>query len=147
MNIDNTETERLTHREQKFVAAFLEAPTHKAAALSAGYLSNPSSQASRLLRRPRVRKAILHEREQLMKYHKIDRNSLAENLLSAYSDAHQEKDVMGMIRAVRELGLLCGLYDAAEPSNNNGGVDLSSMSDRELERMISPASKPTAQGS
>jgi len=40
-----------------------------------------------------------------------------------------------MIRAVRELGLLCGLYDTTEPSKSDGRVDMSGMSDAELREL------------
>jgi len=41
-----------------------------------------------------------------------------------------------MIRAVRELGLLCGLYDTAEPDKSADVADLSRMSDSELRELV-----------
>ena len=145
--LNMTTSSRLTQKESKFVAAYLTDPSIKEAAISAGYLSNPSSQGCRVLNRPRVQNAIQTEQQGLQERHQIDRDNLVRKLLACYRSAHRRSDTLGMIRAVRELGLLCGLYGTTEPSKSDAGVDLMSMSDKELERIISSASKPTARGS
>ena len=101
---------RLTQKESKFVEAYLTATSIKEAAHSAGYLTNLSSQGCRVLNRPRVQEAIQAERERLSVTHRLTPDVLAENLLRAYERADKARDVIGMVRAVRELGLLCGLY-------------------------------------
>jgi len=146
-NTGQTSPTTLTLKEKKFVTAYLAAPSIKEAAISAGYLSNPSSQGCRVLNRPRVQNAIQTEQQGLQERHQIDRDNLVRKLLACYRSAHRRSDTLGMIRAVRELGLLCGLYGTTEPSKSDAGVDLMSMSDKELERIISSASKPTARGS
>jgi len=126
----------LTQKEAKFVDAYLTAPSIKEAAITAGYLSNPSSQGCRVLNRPRVQNAIQTEQQGLQERHQIDRDNLARRFLTAYQEAHDRSDVMGMIRAVRELGLLCGLYDTAEPDKSADVADLSRMSDSELRELV-----------
>jgi len=126
----------LTLKEQKFVTAYLTASSIKEAAISAGYLSNPSSQGCRVLHRKRVQNAIQTEQQDLQERHQIDRDNLARKFLTAYQEAHDRSDVMGMIRAVRELGLLCGLYDTAKPDKSADVADLSRMSDSELRELV-----------
>lgn len=126
----------LTRKEAKFVTAYLTAPSIKEAAITAGYTSNPSSQGCRVLNRPRVQNAIQTEQQRLQERHEIDRDNLARKFLRAYQEAHEQSDVMGMIRAVRELGLLCGFYDSAEPAKSNESIDLSRMSDAELRELV-----------
>jgi len=126
----------LTLKEQKFVTAYLTASSIKETAISAGYLSNPSSQGCRVLHRKRVQNAIQTEQQDLQERHQIDRDNLARKFLTAYQEAHDRSDVMGMIRVVRELGLLCGLYDTTEPSKSDGRVDMSEMSDAELRGLV-----------
>jgi len=136
MGNSNRKASSLTLKESRFVSAYLTAPSIKEAAISAGYLSNPSSQGCRILNRKRVQNAIQTEQQGLRERHGIDRDNLARKFLTAYQEAHDRSDVMGMIRAVRELGLLCGLYDTTEPSKSDGRVDMSGMSDAELKRLI-----------
>jgi len=108
--LNMTTSSRLTQKESKFVAAYLTAPSVKEAALSAGYLSNPSSQGCRVLSRPRVQATIQAERERLAVTHRLTPDVLADNLIRAYNVADRNDDAMGMIKAVREIGELCGLY-------------------------------------
>jgi len=136
MGNSNQTTSSLTLKESRFVTAYLTAPSIKEAAISAGYISNPSSQGCRVLNRKRVQNAIQTEQQSLRERHGIDRDNLARKFLTAYQEAHDRSDAMGMIRAVRELGLLCGLYDAAEPAKTDGNVDLSRMSDAELRGLV-----------
>jgi len=136
MGNSNQTTSSLTLKESRFVTAYLTATSIKEAAISAGYISNPSSQGCRVLNRKRVQNAIQTEQQGLQERHQIDRDNLARKFLTAYQEAHDRSDVMGMIKAVRELGLLCGLYDTTEPSKSDGRVDMSGMSDAELRELV-----------
>jgi len=136
MGNSNRKASSLTLKESRFVSAYLTAPSIKEAAISAGYISNPSSQGCRVLNRKRVQNAIQTEQQGLQERHQIDRDNLARKFLTAYQEAHDRSDVMGMIKAVRELGLLCGLYDTTEPSKSDGRVDMSGMSDAELRELV-----------
>ncbi len=135
MENSNQTSSPLTLKESRFVTAYLTATTIKEAAVSAGCLSSPSSQGCRVLNRKRVQTAIQTAQQSLQERHGIDHDNLARKLLSAYQEAHGKSDVMGMIRAVRELGLLCGLYDTTEPAKSANSVDFSVMSDRALREL------------
>jgi phage terminase small subunit len=107
-------TEALNAREQKFVVQYLVAPTGTQAALVAGYTSNPSSQASRILRRGRIRNAIERARMNLAERNGIDQDKIVEMLYQSYVAAKYKGNAMNMLKAAREIGLLCGLYPQPE---------------------------------
>jgi len=129
----------LTLKEQKFVTAYLTASSIKETAISAGYLSNPSSQGCRVLNRKRVQNAIQAEQQRLQETFELSTDTLTRNLLAAYDRARSDSDVMGMIRAVRELGLLCGLYNHAETVEHEAPIDLNRLSDSELKKLVDSA--------
>ena len=104
----------LNFREQKFVEQYLIAPNGAKAARAAGYTSNASSQASRLLRRERIRNAIERVRMNLAERNGIDQDKIVEMLLQSYTEASNKGNAMDMLKAVREIGLLCGLYTKPE---------------------------------
>jgi len=97
----------LNVREQKFVNLRLTSDSAAEAARLAGYTTNPASQASRLLRRARVKNAIREARTKLAEDYCIDRNLIVEKLIDAY---YKSDNIIDQIRAVREIGLICGLY-------------------------------------
>jgi phage terminase small subunit len=97
----------LNVREQKFVNYRLTSDSAAEAARLAGYVSNPASQASRLMRRARVRVAIDVARSKLAEDHGVDWNFMVEKLIDAY---YKSENIRDQIRAVREIGLICGLY-------------------------------------
>lgn len=114
-NMENHATlRRLNSREKSFIRNYLTAATAKEAAAKAGYISNPASQASRLLRRRRIQDAIQAERKALAVRNNIDQNKLVSMLLTAYHQADMNDDANEMRKAAREIGLLCGLYPQSE---------------------------------
>ena len=98
----------LNQREMLFVQHRLTTKTATEAARLAGYESNPGSQASRLLRRERIRIAIDKARNELADHHELDRNIMVFMLLAAYERAKNEGNAARMIQAVREIAVLCG---------------------------------------
>ena len=104
----------LNVREQKFVEQYLIAPNGAKAAQTAGYTSNASSQASRLLRRERVKIAIDRARMNLAERNGINQDKIVEMLFQSYAGANNRGDAMGMLKSAREIGLLCGLYPQPE---------------------------------
>ena len=102
----------LNQREKLFVQHYLTSNTATEAARLAGYESNPGSQASRLLRRERIRIAIDKARNELADHHELNRNIMVVMLLAAYERAENEGNVARMIQAVREIAVLCGFLPA-----------------------------------
>jgi len=100
----------LNQREMLFVQHRLTTKTATEAARLAGYESNPGSQASRLMRRTRVRDAVRQAREALAERNNIDQNRIVELLLLAYHEAGDKSDSRNMLKAAVEIGHMCGLY-------------------------------------
>ncbi len=100
----------LSQREMLFVQHRLATKTATEAARLAGYESNPGSQASRLMRRTRVRDAVRQARDALAERTSIDHNRIVELLLQSYYEASDKGDSRNMLKAAVEIGNLCGLY-------------------------------------
>ena len=100
----------LNQREMLFVQHRLTTKTATEAARLAGYESNPGSQASRLMRRARVRDAVRQARDALAGRNNIDQNRIVEFLLQSYHEARDKSDSRNMLKAAVEIGQLCGLY-------------------------------------
>jgi phage terminase small subunit len=110
-NMLSTQSDRpLSHRENSFAENFITSKTATEAARNAGYLCNPGSQASRLLKRSRVQIAITQARRDLSVSNKIDQDRVVQMLLKAFENASNKGKSRDMTRAAAELGKLCGLY-------------------------------------
>ncbi len=100
----------LNQREMLFVQHRLTTKTATEAARLAGYESNPGSQASRLMRRTRVRAAVRRARAALAERSNIDQNKIVQLLLQSYHEASDKGDSRNMLKAAVEIGHLSGLY-------------------------------------
>ena len=101
----------LSQRERLFVEHYIVCSTGSEAAMLAGYTSNPASQASRLLRRHRVTVALDQARKQLAERNNTDGDRIIAMLYKSYETSEKKGDSVGMLKAAREIGLLCGFYD------------------------------------
>ena len=97
----------LTAQQERFVEAHLSGATNAEALAAAGYAPH-LPQASKLLRKPHVQIAITERQQRLRDAHHVDRERLAVLLLEAHACAHTVADE---IKAIRQLGLLFGLYE------------------------------------
>ena len=97
----------LTPQQEVFVEAHLSGVTNAEALAAAGYAPH-LPQASKLLRKPHIMAAINQRQQRLRDTHHVDRERLAVLLLEAHACAHTVADE---IKALRQLGLLYGLYE------------------------------------
>lgn len=97
----------LTPQQERFVEAHLCGASHAEALAAAGYAPH-LPQASKLLRKPHILAAIAERQQRLRDSGHVDRERLAVLLLEAHACAHTVADE---IKAVRQLGLLYGLYE------------------------------------
>ncbi len=104
---------RLSHREKQFIHHYLITKTAKEAAEKAGYTCNPGSQASRLLRRDKVKKAICLARSDLAERNGVTQDKVLRMMVSSYERGAEEGDVMGMLKSAKEIGKICGFYPTA----------------------------------
>ncbi len=104
-------SENLTQREQKFVQYYLTETTAAEAARKAGYLGKyPHTQAWRVLQRDHIKIAIKIEQRRLANEFDLSADKVVKMLLNSYQAANNKGDAMGMLKAAKEIGKICGYY-------------------------------------
>ncbi len=104
-------SENLTQREQKFVQYYLTETTAAEAARKAGYLGKyPHTQAWRVLQRDRVKVAIKIEQQRLACELDLTADKVVKMMLNSYQASSDKGDAMGMLKAAKEIGMICGFY-------------------------------------
>ena len=107
----DVESQQLTPREQRFIKHYLLEPTAAEAARKAGYRGKyPHTQAWRVLQRDRVKIAIQIEQQRLVGEFDLTPGKVVGMLLQSYRVSDGEGDAMGMLKAAKEIGKICGYY-------------------------------------
>jgi phage terminase small subunit len=101
----------LTEQQAKFVRATAEGMPPASAARSAGY-SNPSMVANKLLKNPVLQAGILAVRRKFEADAAMSRKKVIDGLSEAIVMAKIQGDPTAMIMGWRELGRMCGYYEA-----------------------------------
>lgn len=131
------ESDRLTPKEERFVAEYMIDQCGSDAARRAGY--SPKSarcMAPDILARPRVLKAIERKRAALAKKAEVTAESVARELEEARALAMQEKQTAAAVSAAMGKAKLFGLIvERHKHSGAIGSYDLSRVSDADLDRL------------
>lgn len=128
----------LTDMQKMFVNAVVhQQMNYTAAARYAGF-KHPNVKGPHLARTPRVRRAIVVEREKYAKASGVTKKQVIDGMLEAAEMAKMKSDPTGMVQAWREVGKLCGHYEPTRHEINvsmNGQIvmqRINQMSDEEL---------------
>jgi len=140
---------KLSEQQRLFVTQIVHHKMNNtAAARLAGY-NQPATAAWELMRNPKVLKAIAIEREEYARASQMDRKRVVDGFLEAIDMARQKEDPAAMIAGWREVGKMCGLYEAqkAEVSVSvNGQVLLQNMENMSDEELLALADKSILEG-
>lgn len=131
-------TQALTERQRMFVHHFVhDKLTQTAAARAAGF-SGPGPAAVTLMKNPKVIAAIAEERLEYAQASAMTKKKVIDGFAEAIDMARLLSDPTAMISGWREIGKMCGLYDAqkTEIKVSVGGrvliQRLNSMTDEQL---------------
>ena len=131
-------TQALTERQRMFVHHLVhDKLTQTAAARAAGF-GGPGTAATTLMKNPKVIAAIAAERLEYAQASGMTRKKVIDGFAEAIDMARLLSDPTAMISGWREIGKMCGLYEAQKTEvkvSVNGQVmlhRLNSMSDEEL---------------
>lgn len=100
----------LTVKQARFVDEYINEPGNASeAARRAGYSPHEiNKHACKILKHPKIAEAIDREHERMRDRFRVDRDWLANRLLKIIRD--EDTPAVDMVDAIRELGLLFGLY-------------------------------------
>lgn len=101
---------RLTIKQRRFVESYTTCYDVAEALATAGYAPHHST-GSKLLDKPHIQSAIAVRQAHLQEHFDIDREKMVTMLLESHAIAHRVSD---QITAIRQIGLMCGLY--ADPT-------------------------------
>ncbi len=103
----------LTTAQERFTEEYLASPANAAeAARRAGYSTRRAKvTACELLKHPAVKARIEQGRDAIREQRAVDRDQLTNKLLAVCQSP--EAQPLEIVRAVRELGLLHGLYECS----------------------------------
>lgn len=121
----------LSAKQAKWVQEYLVCGNASASAVKAGYSANGASVAgNRMLRNARVLEALQARQSADATRLSIQREDVLQGLLEAVNQAREQRNPMGMIVGLRELGKMLGFY-APEVKK----VDLNVVGKTEMGRM------------
>lgn len=109
-------TAPLTEKQEAFVKYYVDDQMSKsAAARAAGYVNqNLTSVGATLVKIPKVAKAIALRQEEFAKASQITKKKVVDGFLEAIEMAKLKADPLTMVAGWREIGKLCGLYEATK---------------------------------
>ena len=134
-------TEKLNHRQSKFVDAYLLDPCATRAAKEAGYSAKSAySIGSGLLKNPLVVEAIRRVRAESNEQSGLDRDYVIRNLQKVVKKYDRLKQGSVVVRALELLGKLEGMFDErvrTEITGKDGGpIEYSDYTDDELRESL-----------
>lgn len=104
---------QLTPRQLRFVEEFVLSGNAAEAARKAGYSTNGAKVTGcRLLTNPNLQAAIAHTQQTHKATLDIRKEQVIAAILSAVDTARTQENPTAMISGLREIGRLCGFYEA-----------------------------------
>jgi len=128
----------LTERQRLFVHFLVHDKLPQTAAARQAGFRQPGAAAWELMRNPKVQAAIAEERAEYARASGMTKRKVIEGFLEAINMARIKADPVAMIAGWREIGKMCGFYEAIKTEvklSMDGQVliqRLNSMSDEEL---------------
>lgn len=131
-------TQPLTEMQRLFVHHYVHNKLNQTAAARQAGFGQPATSANALMKNPKVMAAIAVEREEYAKASGMTKNKVIEGFSEAIDLARIKGDPIAMIAGWREIGKMCGFYEAQKTEiklSVQGQVlvsRLNSMTDEEL---------------
>lgn len=134
----------LTSKQARFVEEYLVDGNGAGAAIRAGYSEHTARAiACELLTKPDLKAAIAAGQATLAGHSLMTRQGLIQGLLGAVALAREQRDPIGMVRGLAEIGKMLGFYSpkqvkVASNSENSGQENrIHRMTDQQLLDLIS----------
>ena len=128
----------LTEMQRQFVVNLVDHQMTQTAAARAAGASNPGTAAYEWMRHPKIERAIAERRAEYAAASKVTKKRVIDGFLESIEMAKIKADPLTMIAGWREVGKMCGFYEATKAKievSVQGQVlfqRLSAMSDEEL---------------
>lgn len=140
----------LTELEAKFVLAYSKGLPPRTAAREAGYdtVSEPK-RGVLLLEQPHIAAAVELERERFAEEARVDRQKVVAGFQEAVAIARVQADPIAMIAGWREIGRMCGYYEATKHKievNHTGEVALKTIAEMSDQQLLELADKNVIEG-
>lgn len=128
----------LTEMQTRFVENLVHHKLNQTAAARLAGFNQPATSANTLMKNPRIQRAIAIERDEYAKASGMTKQKVIDGFAEAIDLARLKADPVAMIAGWREIGKMCGFYEAQKTEitvSMSGQVliqRLNSMSDEEL---------------
>ena len=104
----------LTERQRAFVTNLVHHKMNKAASCRLAGFSDPDVTAHRLMRTPKIIRAIEEERAEYARSSGMSKKRVIDGFSEAIDLARIKGDPLAMIGGWREIGKMCGFYEATK---------------------------------